>query len=156
MGRGIWGLHTVIKEFLSDKPLNHLAMLVALALVTISQFFPHFDDATTGLATFGENYSMDVFLWFGRSGSGWFLHPQAYVILVVLAFAFLRSDIYEHRLMQKFGWWLAALLILICTIPGAPLRAEGAGMGGIAFLTALGAAILHQVARLRTKVVPKT
>ena len=136
----------MLKEFLGDKPPAHLLMLAAIVLLFVSQFFAY-GDGNSSYMIFGPDFSNTVYINFGLNGIGWELHPQAYVIVVVLAFAFLRPDIYNHPLMQKFGWWAGLALVVISNIPSAGIRATGSMMGLFAMLIALVAAILHQLAR---------
>jgi hypothetical protein len=137
----------MITEFLRDKPPPHLLMLVALVVLLISQFFAY-GDGNNAYMTFEPDFrGSSVWISFGLNGTGWELHPQAWVILVVLAFAFLRSDIYDHPLMQRFGWWAALALVVLCNTPSAGIRAFGSSLGMVAMLVALVAAIAHQVGR---------
>jgi hypothetical protein len=142
------GDYTVINEFLRDKSLPRLIMIGALLLNFVSQFFNYYDDGTTGYLTFGPNFGDSTGYYnFGLYGIGWAFHPQAYVIIVVLAFALLRDDIALHPLFMKFGYWVSFLLIGWAASPGAPMRAEGAAAGWVAVLIALGAALLHQFSK---------
>jgi hypothetical protein len=146
----------MIKEFLRDKSMAHLLMLAALILLLVSQFFYYFDDPTTGrlnrtsdgafIARDGDDGSV-IFGPIGDVATGWDLHPQAYVILAILAFAFLRSEIFENVWFRRIGWWVAVGLIVWAINPGAPFRATGAAMGGIASLMALTAAVLNLLSR---------
>jgi hypothetical protein len=84
------------------------------------------------------------------------LHPHAYLFLVILAFAFLRDDIVNTPLFSKVGWWVALVLVVASTFPGAYVRnAIGGSMGGIAVLIALAAAILHQAEARQQKAEAK-
>jgi hypothetical protein len=64
---------------------------------------------------------------------------------VLLGFAFLRDDIVEMAWFRRFGWWIAVALVIAATAPGAYFRAFGGGMGGIAVLMAIGAAVLNML-----------
>jgi hypothetical protein len=140
----------MIQEFLRDKSRDHLVMLAAIVLLFVSQFFDY-GDGNSAYPIFGPDFAMDVWINFGLNGIGWELHPQAWVIIVVLAFAFLRSDIYEHPLMQKFGWWAGFVLVIACNTPSDGIRAFGSTLGLIAILLALVAAIMHQMAQRKAK-----
>ncbi len=134
----------MLREFLRDKTTAHLLMLAALVLLLVSQFFLYLDDPSSAQLSIGADFSSTLYIYdFGAQGTGWQLHPHAWVILVVLAFAFLRDDIYAHPAFIRFGWWAAVALVLAATVPGAYFRAFGAGLGGIAVLAALAAAVLH-------------
>lgn len=132
----------MLKEFLRDKSVPHLLMLAAIVLLLVSQFFPYFDDKPR-IGVSDASLTEITFLAFEHFGTGWQLHPQAYPILVVLAFAFLRSEIYESKWFRLVGWWLAVGLIAWASWQGAPFRAVGAAMGWIAVLMSLGAAVLN-------------
>lgn len=133
----------LVKEFFRDKTPARLLMIAAIVLLLISQFFYYLDDPSTGFLSIDSDFNTTGYYTFGAKGTGWELHPHAYVILVILGFAFLRDDIVDHPLFVRFGWWAAVILVFAATVPGAYLRAFGGGMGGIALLLAIGAALLH-------------
>lgn len=133
----------MLNQFLADKSLAHRIMLGAVLLLLFSQFLPYFDDAGSGIPSIDADFNTTGYYWLGSYGTGWQLHPQAYVILVFLGFAFLRDDIYAQPWFARFGWWGTVILFVAATSPGAPLRASGAGLGGIAVLLALLAALMH-------------
>ena len=141
----------LVAEFFRGKTLPRLMMIAALLLCTMSQFFLYFDDPTTGILSIDADWNTVGHYWFGASGTGWGLHPHAYLILVLLAFAFLRDDVAEHRLFRRFGYWVSLLLFFAAITPGAPLRAAGAGLGGVAFLIAFAAAVVHQASGRRAR-----
>lgn len=131
----------MIREFF-NKPRSRLLMIGAILLSFVSQFFYYFDDPDH-IGVSDSSLSEITFLQFGQIATGWQLHPQAYVILVVLAFAFLRDEIVEHPLFKWVGWPIAVVLLGWATSPGAPLRAFGAGTGTIALLIAMVATVMH-------------
>lgn len=135
----------MVKEFFRDKAPARLLMIAAVLLLFASQFFYYLDDPSTGMLSIGSDFSTTGYYWLGAQGTGWELHPQAYVVLVVLGFALLRDDVAEHRLFLRFGYWACVVLVIASTAPGAYFRSLGGGMGGIAVLIAFGAAILHQI-----------
>jgi hypothetical protein len=142
----------LIREFFRGKSAAHLLMLAAILLLFFSQFFYYLDDPSNAFLSLGPDFSSSTLYIFdfGAKGTGWELHPHAWVILVVLAFAFLREDIYEHRLFVRFGWWAAVVLVIAATAPGAYFRAFGGGLGGVSVLMALIAATLHAFRPKRT------
>lgn len=140
----------LVKEFFRDKRPAHLLMLAAIVLLLVSQFFYYLDDPSTGTLSIDADFNTVGYYTFGAIGTGWQLHPHAYVILVLLGFAFLRDDILDHPLFRRFGWWAALVLVFAATVPGAYLRADGAAMGGVALLMAFAAALLHQFDKSRT------
>ena len=139
----------LVREFFRDKSPARLLMIAAILLLCISQFFLYLNDQGSGYipnAMDLEHYTQLVITSYGAVGTGWELHPHAYLFVVVLAFAFLRDDIVSSPLFSKVGWWVSLVLVVASTWPGAYLRdAIGGSMGGIAVLIALAAVILHQV-----------
>ncbi len=135
----------LLKEFFRDKTPARLVMIAAVALLFVSQFFYYLDDPSSAQLSIGPDFSSSTLYIFdfGAKGTGWELHPHAWVILVVLGFAFLRDDFIDHPLFIRFGWWASVVLVIAATAPGAYLRAFGGGMGGIAVLMAIGATLLH-------------
>ncbi len=138
----------MLKEFFRDKSPARLLAIAALGLLLVSQFFYYFNDANTGFLTFGPDFSSStLYLGFGSVGTGWDLHPQAYIILLVLAFALLRDDVADAPWFDRFGYWVVLILFIAATTPGAPVRATGAKLGRIATLMVLVAAVLNKRAR---------
>jgi len=133
----------LIREFFRDKTPARLLMIAAAVLLLVSQFFFYLDDPSTGILSIDADFNTTGYYIFGAKGTGWELHPHAYVILVILGFAFLRDDILEIAWFSRFGWWAAVALVIAATAPGAYFRALGGGLGGISVLMALGAAVLH-------------
>ena len=146
----------LVKEFFRDKTPARLLMIAAILLLFVSQFFLYLDDESSAFLSIGADYSSTLYIYdFGAKGTGWDLHPHAWVILVALGFAFLRDDIADHRLFVRYGWWVAVALVFAATIPGAYLRAFGGSLGGISLLMALGAAILHRLETRRAAAKPQ-
>ncbi len=151
----------MLKEFFRDKSAARLLMIAASALLFVSQFFYYFDDVDKSYLTYTHKGSLtgplsgnsELHLDLSGRGiaTGWQLHPQAYLILVVLAFALLRDDIANNRWFGRLGYWAAFILIAVATTPGAPFRANGALMGFVALLMALVAALMNL---FRRKSVP--
>lgn len=140
----------MLKEFFRDKSAARLLLIAASVLLFVSQFFKYFDDAGNSFMTFGPDFSSTtVHIDVSSRGvaTGWQLHPQAYLILVALAFALLRDDIADTKWFGRFGYWMALILVLVATSPGAPFRATGAGMGMVSFLMALAAALMNMFGR---------
>lgn len=139
----------LVRQFLRDKSPAQLVMIAAIVLLFVSQFFYYLDDPGTGFLSIDADFNTTGYYTFGAQGTGWQLHPHAYVILVVLAFAFLRDDIVDLPWFRRFGWWAALALVVAATAPGAYFRADGGAMGGIAVLIALSATLLHQFGKSR-------
>ena len=137
-----------VREFMRDKTPAQLLMIAAIVLLFISQFFLYLNDQGSGYipnAMDLEHYTQLVITSYGAVGTGWELHPHAYLFLVILAFAFLRDDVVSSPLFAKVGWWVSLVLVIASTWPGAYLRdALGGSMGGIAVLIALAAVLVHQ------------
>lgn len=131
----------MLKEFLRDKSLAQLIMLGTSIVLLLSQFFEYYDE--TGSLIVGRNGgTIQTTMRDFQPGSGWELHPHAYVILVVLGFAFLRDDVANHPLFKRFGYWAALVLVIWATFPGAYFRSPGAGIGAVCIVAALVAAII--------------
>ena len=138
----------MLKEFFRDKSSSQILAILALGVLFISQFFYYLDDGNTSFLTFGPDFSSTTqHIHFGSIGTGWQLHPHAYVILLILAFVLLREDVVSAPWFERFGYWVVVILFIAATTPGAPLRATGAGMGGIAVLMVVIAAVLNHRAR---------
>ena len=135
----------LVAAFFRDKTPPRLLMIAALILLTLSQFFAYFDDPTTGFLSIHETFDTAALYRIAVQGTGWDLHPQAYLILAAIAFALLRDDVADHPMFRRFGFWVCLVLIFAAISPGAPIRAVGAAMGGIAFLMGLVAAIWNQL-----------
>jgi hypothetical protein len=138
-----------LKELYRDKSPAHRLMLLALLVLTVSQFFLYETKSDNSYMSLGPNFSSTVYLDVSarNAATGWELHPHAYVILVALAFALLRDDLADTRWFDRFGYWLVVLLMFFAATPSAPFRAKGAAAGFIAILIAVAAATLHQLTR---------
>lgn len=139
----------LVREFFRDKTAAHRLMIVAFLLLGVSQFFPYMDDQVLAWwrtdGTWIWNYHHNGV----PPGTGWELHPHAYAVLVILAFAYLKDDITTSPLFSRWGWWVTVGLFVAAVVPGAPMRTTGAAMGGIAVLLALAAAFLHRAEAAR-------
>ena len=139
----------VLDDFARDKSGAQLTMLVAIALLFVSQFFLYLNDAATGFLSGTSDFNAattHTFTSFQEIATGWELHPHAFLILPVLLIAFLNKGVLAHPLFRAWGWWAAVVLVLVATVPGAYFRgATGAAMGGIAVVIALVAAIRNRV-----------
>ncbi len=138
----------MLKEFFRDKSSSQILAIMALGVLFLSQFFYYLDDENTGFLTIGPDFSSSTLhLNFGSIGTGWQLHPHAYLILLILAFVLLREDVVSAPWFERFGYWMVLVLFIAATTPGAPFRATGAGLGGIATIMALVAAVMNHRAR---------
>lgn len=149
-----------VREFMRSKSPAQLLMIVAIVLLFISQFFLYLNDPGGGYIPNAMNmneYTQLVITSYGAVGTGWELHPHAYLFLVILGFAFLREDVVGAPWFSAFGWWIALVLVIASTWPGAYLRnAIGGSMGGIAVLIAFAAVMLHRVEAKQQKAEAKT
>lgn len=134
----------MLAEFFRDKSPARLLLICSLLLHFVSQFFTYADGEAAYL-TYATN--TDVYTGLvpetGPRGTGWELHPQAYLILMGLAFALLRDDIAEHPLFQRWGYWLTAALFVVAAVPAVPMRTLGGALGAIAILIAIAAAVIN-------------
>src|SRR3569623_2443694 len=97
---------------LKSIPAARRWMIGAIALSGVSQFFLYLNDDSVAVLNDNVNLSyVNPITVFdpGAIGSGWQLHPQAYVLLVVLAFLFLRADFAQSRWFVRFGYWLGEM-----------------------------------------------
>lgn len=141
-----------IGEFFRDKPAAQRWMIAAIALCAVSQFFLYVNDDSVAVLndTVNLSYVNPITVFDpGAIGTGWQLHPQAYVLLVVAAFLFLRDDFAGSRWFVRFGYWLGVLMLFLCAVPGAPFRALGALLGLVAVVLGVWAAILHRRVKSR-------
>lgn len=119
-------------------------MTVTLVLLFASQFLQYFDDTSHAFMTWDSDFNTELTLWFGRpTGTGWELHPQAYVIIAALVLIYL-NDFSETRFWTNWGWWLTVALVFACVTP-ASIRTDGGKLGLICLGLALLAAILNFV-----------
>jgi hypothetical protein len=145
----------MLSEFTRDKSRAHLVMLAAIVLQFVSYFFLY-GDGSNGSSSMvvGPDFSGSiVFLGFGGAphGTGWENNLLGWPILVVLAFAFLSSQVYSNPLFQKHGWWLGLILVVGCNLSSDGIRAFGSTLGLISILLALVAAVMHQLAQRKAK-----
>jgi hypothetical protein len=137
----------IVGQFFRDKRAAQRWMIAAIALCAVSQFFLYVNDGSVAVLndTVNLSYVNPITVFDpGAAGTGWQLHPQAYVLLVVAAFLFLRDDFAGSRWFVRFGYWLGVALVLFSITPAAPLRgAFGAVLGLVGLLLAIIAAILH-------------
>lgn len=149
----------LVQEFFRDKSPARLLMIAAIVLLFVSQFFLYLNDPGSGFIPNAMNlneYTDLVRTSFAAVGTGWELHPHAYVILIVLAFAYLRDDIVASPLFSKAGWWVSLILVIAATVPGAYIRnATGGSMGGIAVLIAFAAVLVHLAEARQEKAAAK-
>jgi hypothetical protein len=135
----------MLDDFARDKTGPQLTMLLAIALLFVSQFFLYLNDQSSGMllnTSRWDLYTTLLITSFENIGSGWHLHPHAFVIIPLLAFLFMNKSVLADERFQRWGWWAGVALVFAATIPGAYVRnAVGGSMGGIAVLIALVAAI---------------
>ena len=135
-------------DFTATRPRSQLLMCGALVLVIISQFFMYSNDQASAMLTDMTNtdyYTGMIVFGGGAVGTGWAIHPQAYVLLPVLLFVFLRHD-FDHRAwFQRFGYWAGVILMFFTMTPATPLldNSGGAKLGFIALGLAIVAAWMH-------------
>jgi hypothetical protein len=132
---------------LRGKPLPQRWMIGAILLNFVSQFLLYLNDGSiAGLydMTDPQYYTQMVVYAFAQVGTGWQLHPQAYILLPILAFLFLREDFVQRPWFIRFGYWIGVAMLFACCLPGAPFRqALGAALGFIAIFIGVWAAVLH-------------
>lgn len=136
---------SMIGEFFRDKSRAQRLMLAAIVLNALSQFFLYSD----GSSTYVLHTDYYGYQWlvppdgYGRA-SGWDLHLHAYPILLVLLICFGRNDVPASPLVSRFGWWLAAVLLLWACLPTAlDVWGFGTMWGLVSVIAAIVAAIWH-------------
>ena len=120
-------------------PPSHKLMLVSLVVFTLSQFLAWGDGSATatGLTAGGVlDFTGGGYL----NGTGWELHPQAWVILLVLFGLYLGDPDENVPFFRTIGWWLTPVLLLTQSQGGATI---GAYLGLLALVGSVVAAILH-------------
>lgn len=88
-------------------------MLLGLVAFALILFLPFRVTAGTGSLYIAGNYDTVGTYFITPGGSGWDLHPWAYVLLVG-AFMFYLSDFHRGAFWTKFGWWLTPVLLFTC------------------------------------------
>jgi hypothetical protein len=143
-----------------SKPAERRWMIGAIALSAVSQFFLYLNDGSDAAlydTTNPDYYTQMVVFSPAAIGSGWQLHPQAFVLLPALAVLFVRDDLLARRWLPRYGYWLAVAMLFFCAVPGAPFRnALGAILGLVAVALGIVAAILQRRARAGTPPADKT
>jgi hypothetical protein len=114
-------------------------MVLALIVMAASQFFFY----STQPSPFSFGVSADPFGAAAAGGTGWQLHPQAYILLPLLAFALLQEELRVSRMFQRWGWWGSAIVLALCAFPGEWLSQPGAALGAAAVGVAIIATLLH-------------
>jgi len=139
---------SALSDFVSTRPRSQLLMCAALGLLIVSQFFTYANDQASAMLTHmtdTDHYTGMVTFGGGAVDIGWDLHPQAYVLLPVLLFVFLRHD-FDHRAwFQRFGYWAGVILMFFTMTPATPLLdgSGGAQLGFVALGLGIVAAWLH-------------
>ena len=127
-----------LKRVWADASPARRLMTVTLLLLLVSQFLPYHDDTSHSQLLFDSDFNSSLTIWFGQAaGTGWQLHPQAYVIIAGLVLVYL-NDISESAWWARWGWWLTVALVWIAVVP-----ASGRTIGG---LIGLGCIVLALVA----------
>ncbi|KQT44541.1 hypothetical protein ASG43_14515 [Aureimonas sp. Leaf454] len=133
------------RGFRRDKTAPRILMLAAVLLLAISQIFVLVEGPATAYPAMARAPQWEAGMWAGLPLAGWELHPKAYLAIALLGCAFWRDEIAEQTQFRRFGYWVALILVFATLSPGAPTQGAGAGLGGIAFLMAMVAAIWQQL-----------
>lgn len=133
-------MKTLLDQSVRDAmPLSHKLMLVCLVVFTLSQFLPWGDGSATPMfVTSGGvlNFTGGGYL----NGTGWELHPQVWLIMLVLFALYLGDPDENIPLFRTLGWWLTPVLLLTQSAGGATI---GAYLGLAALAGTVVAAVMH-------------
>ena len=143
----------IITDFFRDKSWAQRLMFGAIVLNALSQFFLY-SDGSTSYVLHTDYYGYQWLVppgGFGRA-TGWDLHLHAYPILLVLLICFARNDVPAIGPISRFGWWLAAILLLWACLPTAlDVWGFGTMWGFVSVILALVAALMHGRDRKKQK-----
>lgn len=133
-----------LSSFWKSAPGALRTVVVALALITLSQFIDYGVNNTHSVFSHDSDWSTEVTTVVDReqAGSGWHLHPFAVPALAILWIAFLVKDIRESPQFRKWGWW-AALVVAVFAVNPLDVQAAGGLVGLWSFVALIVAAVLH-------------
>lgn len=123
---------------------EHIAW-TAIVLSFVSQFFQYEEDTRGGMlhrAT-DERYYTGISFFGSAGGTGWAMHPHAWITLAALAVVY-STGTHAGRFWSRWGYWLTAAGILASTVPGRIAGGAGALLGAVAFGIAIWAAIRNR------------
>ena len=120
-------------------------VLGATGVSFVSQFFTYVNDSRGGYLTHAtdERYYTGIKFTGSAGGTGWELHPQAYILLAALAIIY-NTGTHESPFWTRWGHILTVVAIFLCTTPGSIVSTTGGMMGGVAIALAIWAAVLHR------------
>lgn len=127
-------------------PGSHKLMLLSLAVFAVSQFLPWGDGSATATGIIGG--VLDFTGGGYMNGTGWELHPQVGVVLVILFAVYLADPDESIPLFKTVGWWLTPVALLTQSQGGATM---GTYLGLAALVGAVVAAVIHFVEGRRAK-----
>lgn len=131
----------IVKRLWGESHLPRRIILLMLVLLFVSQFFTYNSYGGTGQLFIDADWNTTGYYTVGDpTGTGWQIHPQAYVILAILALIYV-NDFSVGRFWTRFGYWLTIPLTLACAV-GGYVNEPGGAMGAACVLAALVAAIL--------------
>jgi hypothetical protein len=131
-----------LKRVWADASPARRLMTAIIVLLFVSQFLPYHDDTSHSMLLFDSDFNSELTTWFGQAaGTGWQLHPQAYVIIAGLVLVYL-NDISETTWWSRWGWWVSVVLIFVAVVP-ATTRTIGGVVGLGCVMLAIVAAVLN-------------
>ncbi len=119
--------------------------LAAIGISFVSQFFQYEEDTRGGYLGYAtnENVYTQLTLTGSAGGTGWEMHPYAWIILAALAIVY-STNTHESPFWSRWGYWLTAAGILASTVPGRIAGGFGAVLGVIALGVAVWAAFRNR------------
>lgn len=137
----------MLKQLWDESGWARRLILIMLPINVISQFFPYNTYQSKGLLLVNYDFSSTLFWWWNDpTGTGWQLHPQAYVILACLVVVYL-NDVSKGRFWTRFGYWLTVPLTFATLVPGSAYDIGGTIGVGCLLLSIIAAIISVSEAR---------
>lgn len=146
----------VVRQFWAEASLAKRLVVVMLVLLFASQFFMYNDSSSYGMLFVDADFNTTGYYYSDYSpvGTGWQIHPQAYIIIACLVVLYL-NDFTSGRFWTRFGYWITLVLTFMCIVPGTT-REPGGALGAVCVLLALIAAIVSVREARRMKAATKT
>ena len=118
-------------------------MLIAIALLAVSQFFKYVEDNSYSFIGVGLDLEWSTFyLHSDPGGTGWDMHPWAWPVIFIAGLLFW-TDTHNEPLWRGYIWWVTAIALLTCLVPTS-IWTFGTFMGAVACALAFIAAFRHQ------------
>jgi hypothetical protein len=139
-------MKTLLDKSVRDAmPRSHKLMLLSIVVFAVSQFLPWGDGSATATGIIGGvlDFTGGGYL----NGTGWELHPQVGIVLIILLAVYLADPDENIPLFKNVGWWVTPIILLTQSQGGATI---GAYLGLAALIGSVVAAVLHFIEIRRT------